>query len=79
MRPACHGSVALIEPSAPTREEGLRLKPFYAELVCYRWSDPAAFNAGLHLAGPQAVADLARAQERWARQGGLRGALKVDE
>lgn len=61
------------------RREGLRLKPFYAEFVGHRWSDPAAFAAGLEVAGPQAEADFARAQERWARTGGLKGRIEVDE
>ncbi len=58
------------------RRAGLHLKPFYAELVGYRWSDPGAFDAGLELAGPQAVADFARAAERWALEGGLRGRIE---
>lgn len=59
--------------------EGLRLKPFYAEFVGYRWSDQAAFDAGLELAGPQAVADFARAMEGWTRQGQVPGRVAVDE
>jgi hypothetical protein len=49
------------------RRDGLALKPFFAEFAGYRWSDPAAFQAGLEVAGPQAVADFARATERWQR------------
>ena len=60
------------------RREGLRLKPFYTEVVGYRWSDPAAFEAGLDVAGPQAVADFARATESWARTGGIRGKINLD-
>ncbi len=61
------------------RREGLRLKPFYAEFVGHRWSDPAAFDAGLAVAGPQAGADFARAQERWAGGGELKGRIEIGE
>ncbi len=59
------------------RREGLRLKPFYAEFVGYRWSDQAAFDEGLELAGQQAVDDFARAMERWTRQGQVPGRIEV--
>jgi hypothetical protein len=61
------------------RRDGLRLKPFYAEFVGYRWGDQAAFDAGLELAGPQAVADFARAMGVWSRQGHVPGRVAVDE
>ena len=43
------------------RREGLRLAPFYAEIVGYRWCDPGKFQEGLQRAGQQAVDDFARA------------------
>ncbi len=61
------------------RREGHRLKPFYAEMVGYRWSDPGAFQRGLEIAGPQAVRDFAQATERWATTAPLKGALSIDE
>jgi hypothetical protein len=61
------------------RREGYRLKPFYAEIVGYRWSDPSAFQQGLEVAGPQAVTDFARAAARWAAGTPLKGALTIDE
>jgi hypothetical protein len=61
------------------RREGLRLKPFYAELVGYRWSDQAAFDRGLELAGPQAVDDFARAMERWQSGGAVPGRMQIEE
>lgn len=61
------------------RREGLSLKPFYAEVVGYRWSDQAAFDRGLELAGPQAVADFARAMDGWAGHGRIPGRLEVGE
>ena len=59
------------------RRDGLRLKPFYAEFVGYRWSDQAAFDEGLELAGQQAVDDFARAMKRWTRQGQVPGRIEV--
>lgn len=50
--------------SRSRRREGLRMVPFYAELVGYRWNDPAQFQAGLARAGQQAVDDFARAMQR---------------
>ena len=61
------------------RREGLRLGPFYAELAGYRWIDDAKFQEGLVRAGPQAVADFARALERWAKQGARPGRVDVGE
>ncbi len=61
------------------RREGLVLKPFYAEFVGYRWSDQAGFDAGLAVAGPQAVRDFARAVARWRRRGSVPGRVQVDE
>jgi hypothetical protein len=61
------------------RREGLVLKPFFAEFVGYRWSDQAAFNAGLEVAGPQAVADFGRAMERWRRDATNLGRVEVGE
>jgi hypothetical protein len=51
------------------RREGLRLAPFYAEFVGYRWIDNDRFQEGLRRAGPQAVDDFARVLQRWQRQG----------
>jgi hypothetical protein len=61
------------------RREGLILKPFYAESVGFRWSDQAAFDAGLELAGPQAVADFARAMQRWRQAGKVLGRVEIGE
>lgn len=61
------------------RREGLRLKPFYAEIGGYRGSDQAAFDAGLDLAGPQAVSDFARATEGWVGRGRVPGRIDVGE
>lgn len=58
--------------SRARRREGLRMAPFYAELVGYRWNDQAKFQEGLERAGPQAVSDFARMQERWSKAGARR-------
>jgi len=72
-------ALVYLEGARAGRREGLRLKPFYAELVGYRWSDQAAFDAGLELAGPQAVADFARAMAGWTRRGQVPGRIAVGE
>jgi hypothetical protein len=51
------------------RRSGERLAGFYAEFVGYRDVDPAKFQQGLEVAGPQAIADYARAMQRWTSQG----------
>ena len=61
------------------RRDGLRLKPFYAEFVGYRWGDQAAFDDGLALAGSQAVEDFARAMRRWTKDGHVPGRVQLDE
>lgn len=61
------------------RREGLRLGPFYAELVGYRWSDGHKFQEGLERAGPQAVADFARATQRPLSAGPRPGRIVLDE
>ncbi|HEV2107337.1 MAG TPA: deiodinase-related protein, partial [Thermomicrobiales bacterium] len=61
------------------RRRGLRLKPFYTEMVGYRWSDQAAFEAGLAVAGPRAVTDFARAMDRWQSGGKVPGRIETGE
>ena len=61
------------------RREGLILKPFYAESVGFRWSDQPAFDAGLELAGPQAVTDFARAMGRWRQAGKVLGRVEIGD
>jgi hypothetical protein len=50
------------------RRSGERLAGFYAEFVGYRDIDPAKFQQGLEVAGPQAVADFSRTMQRWTSQ-----------
>lgn len=50
------------------RREGERLAPFYAEFGGYRITDPAKFQQGLQIGGPQAIADFARMMKVWAEQ-----------
>ena len=49
------------------RREGLRMAPFYAELVGYRWSDLAKHHEVLERAGPQALADFELSTNRRAQ------------
>ncbi len=47
---------------------GERLAPFYAEFAGYRITDPAKFQAGLHIGGQQAIDDFACMMKIWAEQ-----------
>ncbi len=51
------------------RRAGERLAGFCAEWMGYRSVDPATFQQGLEVAGPQAVEDFARTMQRWTSQG----------
>jgi hypothetical protein len=61
------------------RQDGLRLKPFYAESVGFRWTDDPAFQAGLGVAGQQAIDDIAEAIARWYSGTPLKGSLSIEE
>jgi len=65
--------------SRARRRDGLRLAPFYAEFVGYRWSDQTKFQEGLARAGQQAVDDFARATERRSKQGPRPGRIELSE
>ena len=45
------------------RREGVRLTPFYSEVVGYRWSAQAQQDEALARAGPQAVEDMTTAMQ----------------
>ncbi len=72
--PTVEAAIRYLLDARARRRDGLRLSPFFAEFVGYRWSDPAAFERGLAVAGPQAIADFARARDQWARGARERGA-----
>jgi len=76
---AVEAALAYLRGARARRREGLRLKPFYAEFVGHRWSDQAAFDAGLEVAGPQAVADFAQAMARWTQGGQVPGRVATGE
>ncbi len=77
--PTVAAAVEYICDARARRRDGLRLKPFYAEFVGYRWTDDPALQAGLHVAGPQAVADFAEAMQRWKTGAPLKGGFTIDE
>lgn len=77
--PTIQHALDYLVASRARRREGLSLKPFFAEFAGYRWSDQAAFAAGLEVAGPQAVADFARATERWKRDAKNLARIEVDD
>jgi len=65
--------------SRARRREGLRLAPFYAEFVGYRWNDPGKFQEGLVRAGQQAVDDFDRAMKQRLKQGPRPGRIELPE
>ncbi|CAN5731351.1 hypothetical protein BH23CHL5_BH23CHL5_25780 [soil metagenome] len=77
--PTIEAAVTYIQSARTRRRSGLRLKPFFAEFVGYRWTDDPAFQAGLHVAGPQAVSDFAEAMERWSSGVPLKGGITIEE
>ena len=62
--PTITNALTYILAARTQRREGLRMAPFYSELVGYRWSDQTKFHAGLKRAGQQAVDDFERAMKR---------------
>jgi hypothetical protein len=77
--PTIEYAINYVLSSRARRREGLRLTPFYAEFVGYRWNDPAKFQEGLIRAGRQAVEDFARAMERRSKQGPRPGRIELSE
>ncbi len=59
------------------RREGLRMAPFYAEMVGYRWSDLAKHHEVLEKAGPQALSDWENSQKRGAQQPPRPGRIQI--
>ena len=59
------------------RREGLRMVPFYAEMVGYRWSDLAKHHEVLEKAGPQALSDWENSQKRGAQQPPRPGRIQI--
>jgi hypothetical protein len=62
--PTIEYAINYVLDSRARRREGLRLAPFYAEFVGYRWNEPAKFEEGLMRAGQQAVDDFSRTTGR---------------
>ncbi len=77
--PTIEAALNYVLASRARRSEGLRLAPFYAEFVGYRWNDMNKFQEGLARTGQQAVRDFANAMERWKEQGPRPGRIEVNE
>ncbi|MBI2089471.1 MAG: hypothetical protein HYT78_12140 [Deltaproteobacteria bacterium] len=77
--PTIEYAINYVFQSRSRRRDGLRLAPFYAEFVGYRWNDPAKFQEGLRRAGQQAVDDFARTTQRWQKQGPRPGRIELSE
>ena len=59
------------------RRDGMRMAPFYAELVGYRWSDLAKHHEVLERAGPQALSDFEESRKRRSQGGPPPGRIEV--
>ena len=59
------------------RREGLRMAPFYSEMVGYRWSDLSKHHEVLERAGPQALSDWESSQKRGAQQPPRPGRIQI--
>jgi len=77
--PTIEWAVQYIQSSRSRRREGFHMAPFYAEIVGYRWNDPAKAMEGLVRAGPKAVADYELAMERRRKQGTPPGRIELSE
>jgi hypothetical protein len=77
--PTIEFAINYVLNSRARRREGLRLAPFYAEFVGYRWNDPAKFQEGLVRAGQQAVDDFSRAMENRLKQPLRPGRIELPE
>ena len=77
--PTIEYAINYVLNSRARRREGLKLAPFYAEFVGYRWNHPAKFQEGLLRAGQQAVDDFSRAMGRRSKQGPRPGRIELSE
>lgn len=77
--PTIEHAVRYLLDSRTRRREGLKLAPFYAEFVGYRWHDPAKVEEGLLRSGPKALEEYRRVQERWRKQGPRPGKIELSE
>ena len=77
--PMIECAIQYIQSSRARRREGLHLAPFYAEIVGYRWNNPAKVMEGLKRAGPKAVEDFERAAQRWQKRGPRPGRIEIDD
>jgi len=77
--PTIEHAINYVLSSRARRREGLRLAPFYAEFIGYRWNDPAKFQEGLVRAGQQAVDDFDRAMKQRLKQPLRPGRIELSE
>jgi hypothetical protein len=77
--PTIEWAVQYIQNSRARRRDGFHMAPFYAEIVGYRWNNPAKVREGLARAGPKAVEDYERAMLRRQKQGPVPGRIELSE
>lgn len=75
--PTIQGALDYILAARQQRREGLRMAPFYAEIVGYRWSDLSKHHKVLEQAGPQALDDWERSMKRRSQAGPTPGRIEV--
>lgn len=77
--PTIESALQYILSSRARRQKGLHLAPFYAEFVGYRWHDPDKAREGMNRAGPKAIEDYERVQQRWRKRGTRPGRIEIDD
>ena len=77
--PTIEWAVQYIQSARARRREGMHLAPFYAEIVGYRWSNPAKVREGLERAGQKAIDDFDRALQRRQKQGPRPGRIELND
>ncbi len=75
--PTIKAALEYIQSASRQRREGLRLAPFYAEIVGYRWSDLEKHHEVLQQAGPQALEDWEQSQKRSSQQAPRPGRIQI--
>ena len=75
--PTIEVSLKYLLAARAQRRKGLRMTPFYAEFVGYRWSDETKADEIMARGGQQAMDDMDRVYQRWAKQGPRPGQINL--
>jgi len=77
--PTIKTAVDYVLASRARRRDGLKLAPFYAEFVGYRWHDPDKAREAMKRAGQKAIDDYDRVQQRYRHRGTRPGRIEIDD